>query len=64
MTPRIYTSEPAHKTPISQWQRDRATGRIQPMKGATLHVGRWEARVLYAVVGIAAAVVAVVGIWS
>lgn len=60
MTPRIHTSEPAHRAPTTAWQRERA-GRVRP---ATLPVSRWEARALYAVVALAAAVVAVVGIWS
>lgn len=31
MQPRIYTSEGAYHAPVSQWQRERARGRLQPM---------------------------------
>lgn len=60
MQPRFYSSEPAYRAPTTAWQRERE-GRVRP---ATLPVSRWEARALYAVVALAAAVVAVVGIWS
>jgi hypothetical protein len=32
MSPRIQTSEPAYRAPTSQWQRERARGRLQPME--------------------------------
>lgn len=31
MSPRIQTSEPAFHAPVSQWQRERARGTLQPM---------------------------------
>lgn len=37
---------------------------LMPVQPATLPIRRWEARATCAVVGLAAAVVAVVGIWS
>lgn len=58
MTPRIHTSEPAHRTATTAWQRERA-GRVQP---ATLPIRRWEARATYAVVGLATITVAF--IWA
>lgn len=58
MQPRIYTSEGAYHAPVSQWQRERARGRLQPME--TLPVGRWEARATYAVVALSTVAVTIV----
>lgn len=58
MSPRIQTSEPAYHAPVSQWQRERARGRLQPME--TLPVSRWEARATYAVVVLSTVAVTII----
>lgn len=55
MSPRIITSEPAYRAPLSQSDRIRM-GRVQP---ATLPVSRWEARAVYAVVALTTVAIAV-----
>ena len=43
MSPRIQTSEPAYHAPVSQWQRERARGRLQPMEQSDVQELTWLA---------------------
>lgn len=58
MSPRIQTSEPAFHAPVSQWQRERARGRLQPME--TLPVSHREARWTCAIVALSTVAVTIV----